>query len=159
MIAKQLSEFKKFILRGNVVDLAVGVAIGAAFNNVVTALVRDFITPLIGTVPGIALDPKASFSVRGEQFLYGDFINVLVSFLLTAAVIFFVIIQPINRLTALANKGKKTEDPTTMKCPECLSEIPKDARRCKFCTAQLADGGKADKPGSGKKAGKPISSL
>lgn len=150
MIRKQLSEFKKFILRGNVVDLAVGVAIGAAFTSVVTALVKDFITPLVGTVPGIAVDPKASFELRGEQFLYGDFLNVLISFLLTAVVIFFFIIQPVNKLTAIANKGKRTEDPTTKKCPECLSEIPKDARRCKFCTAQLVgdgpDAAKAKKP-------------
>lgn len=154
MIKNQLREFKKFILRGNVVDLAVGVAIGAAFNNVVTALVRDFITPLIGTVPGIAVDPKAAFTFGGENFLYGDFLNVLVSFLLTAAVIFFVIIQPVNRLTSLANKGKRTEDPTTKKCPECLSEIPKDARRCKFCTAQLVKDNPPD-----KKPPKPVSSL
>lgn len=152
MIKNQLSEFKKFILRGNVVELAVGVAIGAAFNNVVTALVKDFITPLIGTVPGIAINPVARFTLRGESFLYGDFINVLVSFLLTAAVIFFVVIQPINKLTALANKGKKTEDPTTKKCPECLSEIPKDARRCKFCTAQLASDGRQAAGNIAKKA-------
>lgn len=136
-IGNQFKEFKKFILRGNVVDLAVGVAIGAAFNNVVTALVKDFITPLVGTVSGSEAVATGDFVIRNQRFLYGDFINVLVSFLLTAAVIFFVVIQPINRLTAIANKGKKTEDPTTKKCPECLSEIPKDARRCKFCTAKL----------------------
>jgi large conductance mechanosensitive channel len=136
-ISKQFKEFKKFILRGNVVDLAVGVAIGAAFNNVVTALVKDFITPLVGTVSGSEAVATGDFVIRNQRFLYGDFINVLVSFLLTAAVIFFVVIQPINRLTAIANKGKKTEDPTTKKCPECLSEIPKDARRCKFCTTKL----------------------
>jgi large conductance mechanosensitive channel len=136
-ISKQFKEFKKFILRGNVVDLAVGVAIGAAFNNVVTALVKDFITPLVGTVSGSEAVATGDFVIRNQRFLYGDFINVLVSFLLTAAVIFFVVIQPINRLTAIANKGKKTEDPTTKKCPECLSEIPKDARRCTFCTTKL----------------------
>lgn len=136
-VHNQFKEFKKFILRGNVVDLAVGVAIGAAFNNVVTALVKDFITPLVGTVSGNEAVATGDFVIRNQRFLYGDFINVLVSFLLTAAVIFFVVIQPINRLTALSNKGKKTEDPTTKKCPECLSEIPKDARRCKFCTTKL----------------------
>jgi large conductance mechanosensitive channel len=173
MIKSQLSEFKKFILRGNVVDLAVGVAIGAAFTSVVTALVKDFITPLVSTVPGIKVDPNAYFDIAGGRFLYGDFLNVLLSFLLTAAVIFFIVVQPVNKLTALANKGKKTEDPTTKKCPECLSEIPRDARRCKFCTAQLSTG---DKPkadttppaksdiGTGPKppvpkAPKPISSL
>ena len=136
-IGNQFKEFKKFILRGNVVDLAVGVAIGAAFNSVVTALVKDFITPLVGTVSGHEAVATGDFVIRNQRFLYGDFINVLVSFAITAAVIFFVVIQPINRLTAMANKGKKTEDPTTKKCPECLSEIPKDARRCKFCTAKL----------------------
>lgn len=136
-IRDQLKEFRKFILRGNVVDLAVGVAIGAAFNNVVTALVRDFITPLVGTVAGSEAVATGEFIFRNQKFLYGDFINVVASFMLTAAVIFFVVIQPINRLTTLANKGKKTEDPSTRKCPECLSEIPKDARRCKFCTARL----------------------
>lgn len=162
MIQKQLSEFKKFIMRGNVIDLAVGVAIGAAFTGVVTALVRDFITPLIGTLPGVAVNPNAYFSLAGERFLYGDFINVLISFVLTAAAIFFIIVQPINRLTALANKGKQTDDPTTKKCPECLSEIPKDARRCKFCTAQLTGGKAAAATDSGhsfgssaKKSSKP----
>jgi len=136
-ITSQLKEFRKFILRGNVVDLAVGVAIGAAFNNVVGALVKDFITPLVGTVSGREAVATGDFIIRNQRFLYGDFINVLVSFVVTAAVIFFMVIQPINRLTAIANKGKKTEDPTTKKCPECLSEIPKEALRCKFCTARL----------------------
>lgn len=136
-LRNQLKEFRKFILRGNVVDLAVGVAIGAAFNNVVSALVRDFITPLVGTVSGKEAIATGDFIIRNQKFLYGDFINVLVSFLVTAAVIFFIVIQPINRITSLANKGKRTEDPTTKKCPECLSEIPKDARRCKFCTTKL----------------------
>lgn len=132
----QLQEFKKFILRGNVVDLAVAVAIGAAFNSVVQALVKDFITPLIGTLSGKDTLASGSFEVRGQVFAYGDFINILASFIITAAVIFFLIVQPANKLTALANKRKKTEDPSTKKCPECLSEIPHDARRCKFCTEQ-----------------------
>lgn len=133
----QLQEFKKFILRGNVVDLAVAVAIGAAFTSVVQALVKDFITPLIGTVSGKSALSEGVFKIRGQAFDYGDFTNVLVSFLLTAAVIFFFIVQPVNKLTALANRNKKSEDPSTKKCPECLSEIPRDARRCKFCTARL----------------------
>jgi large conductance mechanosensitive channel len=136
-VASQLKEFKKFILRGNVVDLAVGVAIGAAFNSVVAALVKDFITPLVGTVSGKDAVATGEFVIRNQKFLYGDFINVLVSFVITAAVIFFLVIQPINRLTAIANKGKATVDPTTKKCPECLSEVPKDATRCKFCTSKL----------------------
>jgi large conductance mechanosensitive channel len=160
MVKQQLSEFKKFILRGNVVDLAVGVAIGAAFSSVVTALVKDFITPLIGTVPGIAIDPKASFALRGEQFMYGDFLNVLISFIITAAVIFFFIVQPVNKLTALANKGKGTEDPSTKKCMECLSEIPKDARRCKFCASEQPVKDKSGKEAAPvSKPAKPITSL
>ena len=136
-VSGQLKEFRKFILRGNVVDLAVGVAIGAAFNNVVGALVKDFITPLVGAVAGKEDVATGSFVFRGQEFMYGDFINILVSFFVTAAVIFFLVVQPINRLTALSARGKKTDDPTTKKCPECLSEIPKEALRCKFCTARL----------------------
>lgn len=134
----QLQEFKKFILRGNVVELAVAVAIGAAFTSVVQAVVKDFITPLIGTVSGkTTMATDSFFVIRNQQFLYGDFINVLVSFLLTAAVIFFFIVQPVNKLTALANRNKKSEDPSTKKCTECISEIPRDAKRCKFCTSRL----------------------
>lgn len=158
MVRKQLSEFKKFILRGNVVDLAVGVAIGAAFTGVVNALVADLITPLINAIAG---NPQAFaesvLKVNGhEVFKYGHFFNILISFVLTAAVIFFLIVQPVNRLTALANRGKKTEDPSTKKCPECLSEIPKDARRCKFCTAELT-AGRPD-VSSNKPSGKSIAS-
>ncbi len=134
----QLKEFKKFILRGNVVELAVAVAIGAAFTSVVQAVVKDFITPLIGTVSGkTTMAADSFFVIRNQQFLYGDFINVVVSFVLTAAVIFFFIVQPVNKLTALANRNKKSEDPSTKKCPECMSEIPRDARRCRFCTSRL----------------------
>lgn len=145
-VRNQLKEFKKFILRGNVVDLAVGVAIGAAFNNVVTALVKDFITPLVGTVSGHEAVATGDFVIRNQRFLYGDFINVVISFTITALVIFFIVIQPINRLTALANKAKRPEDPTTKKCPDCLSEIPKEARRCKFCTSRLDADESAAKP-------------
>ena len=138
-LPSQLSEFKKFILRGNVVDLAVGVAIGAAFNSVVQAFVSDLITPLIGAFAGTdAAFGQRVLTFSGKTiFAYGHFINTIVSFLLTAAVIFFVIIQPVNKLTTMANKNKRTDDPSTKKCPECLSEIPKDARRCKFCTTEL----------------------
>ncbi len=130
-----LKEFKKFILRGNVVDLAVGVVIGAAFTAVVSALVRDFLTPLIGAVQGKQDFAKNTFTLHHIQFAYGDFINAAIIFFLTAAVVFFAVVQPINKLTTLANRRKTVDEPTDRKCPECLSEIPKAAKRCKFCTA------------------------
>jgi len=133
-------EFKKFILRGNVVDLAVAVVIGAAFNGVVQAFVKDFITPLIGAVWGQGRQSAFAthfFTVRGSQFTYGDFVNVVVTFLIEAAVIFFLVVQPINRLTAIAKSREDTEEPTTKKCPECFSEINIKATRCAFCTAKL----------------------
>jgi large conductance mechanosensitive channel len=130
-------EFRKFILRGNVVDLAVGVVIGAAFNSVVQALVRDMITPIISAIGGSKHFENSSFTVHGSQFLYGDFINTLISFVLVAAAVFFFVVQPINKLTELAMRNKDTEEPSTKKCEFCLSEIPKDATRCKFCTSKL----------------------
>jgi len=133
------SEFKKFILRGNVVDLAVGVVIGSAFNGVVQALVRDMITPIIAAIGGSARFDNAHFSLHHSQFLYGDFLNVLISFLVIAAVVFFLVVQPINKLTELAMRNKGTEEPTTKKCPFCLSVIPKQATRCPDCTSRLED--------------------
>ena len=132
-----LKEFKKFILRGNVVDLAVGVVIGSAFGAVVTALVKDFLTPLIAAVGGKHDFSKLAFSLNDSQFLYGDFINVLIAFLSIALVIFFFVVQPLNKLQTLANRTKTPAEPSDRKCPECLSEIPKAASRCKFCTAKL----------------------
>jgi len=131
------SEFRKFILRGNVVDLAVGVVIGAAFNGVVQSLVKDMITPVISAIGGNSHFENAHFTVHNSQFLYGDFINVLVSFLIVAAVIFFFVVQPINKLTEFAMRNKDTDEPTTKKCDYCLSIIPKEATRCKFCTSKL----------------------
>ncbi len=130
-------EFKKFILRGNVVDLAVGVVIGAAFNSVIQAMVKDMITPVISAIGGTKHFANAAFTVHGSQFLYGDFLNALISFLVVAAVVFFFVVQPINKLTALAMRSKGTEEPDTKKCDYCISEIPKDATKCKFCTADL----------------------
>lgn len=130
-------EFRKFVLRGSVVDLAVGVVIGAAFNGVIQALVKDMITPIIAAIGGTKHFENASFTVHNSQFLYGDFINTLISFLIVAAVVFFFVVQPINKLTELAMRRKDTEEPTTKKCPYCLSEIPKEATRCKFCTSKL----------------------
>lgn len=131
-------EFKKFILRGNVVDLAVAVVIGAAFNSVVQSLVKDFITPLI---TGISTDGeliKGKLTIA-DRFIFnwGDFLNTLLSFLIVAAVVFFLVVQPINRVVARANRDKETPEPTTRKCPECLSEIPKAASRCAFCTSKV----------------------
>jgi large conductance mechanosensitive channel len=130
-----LSGFKKFILRGNVVDMAVGVVIGAAFGGVVTALTTDLLTPLIAAIVG-----KPDFSALhyttpgGTLFPIGHFVNAVVSFLLIAAAIYFFVVTPVNALVARMRKDPAPADPTTKKCPECLSEIPLDARRCSHCT-------------------------
>jgi large conductance mechanosensitive channel len=137
IINGMLTEFKKFILRGNVVDLAVGVVIGAAFTSVVNALVRDFLTPLIGSIQGKQDFAKNVFVFHHVSFAYGDFLNALLVFVLTASVVFFSVVQPINHLTSLANRRKQTPDPTTRKCPQCLSEIPTDAHRCMYCTSTV----------------------
>jgi len=112
-----LKDFRKFILRGNVVDLAVGIVIGAAFSNVVNALVRDMITPLIGALYGQRDFSKLYFEIRTSRFAYGDLINALTTFLIIALVVFFLVVQPINKLTPLARRSKTTEEPTTRKCP------------------------------------------
>lgn len=131
------NEFKKFILRGNVVDLAIGVAIGAAFTGVVNALVKDFINPLATALYGGSKLSELYFTIGNAKFLYGDFINTLISFLIVATVVFFVVVQPINKLTELAQLGKDTGGPSTRKCPYCYSEISVKASRCGFCTSQL----------------------
>lgn len=134
-----LKEFRKFILRGNVVDLAVGVVIGAAFNGVVQSFVKDLITPLVSAISGGKTQFKDfSFTLHNQAFNYGDFVNTFISFLIVAAAVFFFVVQPINKLTELAARRKDTEEPTTKKCEFCLSEIPKEASRCKFCTSKLA---------------------
>ena len=132
-----LSEFKKFILRGNVVDLAVAVVVGAAFNSVVQGFVKDLITPLIAAIGGKPDFSNLSFKLHGSIFMYGDVLNLLISFLIIAATVFFLVVQPINRLQSLANRNKSPEEPTERKCPECLSDIPKAATRCKFCTTKV----------------------
>ncbi len=132
-----LQEFKKFILRGNVVDLAVAVVIGAAFTAVVTAFVSDFLTPLLASVQGDHAFATYAFQLNGISFPYGHFLNALITFLLTASVVFFFVIQPLNHLNELASRRKKTPSPTTYKCPECLSEIPLQATRCMHCTSRL----------------------
>jgi large conductance mechanosensitive channel len=133
-----LSEFKQFIMRGNVVDLAVAVVIGAAFGAVVTALVADIVTPLIAAIFGKPSFAGLSFTINGSTFLYGDFLNAVITFLTIAAAIFFLVVKPLNVLAARRAAGAPTESPTTRPCPECLSEIPVAARRCAHCTSQLA---------------------
>jgi large conductance mechanosensitive channel len=129
-----LDGFKKFILRGNVVDMAVGVVIGAAFGAVVTELTKAFLTPLIALLVGKPDYSNLKFIVRTTTFPIGDFVNAVISFVLIAAAVYFFVVVPINWLIARMHKGEKAADPTTKKCPECLSEIPIDARRCSHCT-------------------------
>lgn len=131
-----LKEFKKFILRGNVVDLAVGVVIGAAFTSIVNAMVKDMITPIITIFGGTKHFADYHFTIRGSQFLYGDLINGIITFLIVAAVVFFLVVQPINKLAERFSGGKDTEAPTR-KCPYCLSKIPKEATKCMFCTSEI----------------------
>jgi len=128
-----LSGFKQFILRGNVVDMAVGVVIGAAFGGVVTALTTDLLTPFIAAVVGKPDFSAVHFTIHGTLFPLGHFINAAVSFLLIAAAIYFFVVAPINALVARTRKAAAPADPTTRKCPECLSEIPIEARRCSHC--------------------------
>ena len=132
-----LTEFRQFILRGNLVDLAVAVVIGTAFAAVVASLVQDLITPLIAAVFGESDFSALSFEVNGSTFRYGDFINALITFLLVAAVLFFVVIKPVNALLARVHSGAPVDE-ETRKCPECLSEVPHEARRCAFCATQLS---------------------
>ncbi|HEX7262549.1 MAG TPA: large conductance mechanosensitive channel protein MscL [Candidatus Dormibacteraeota bacterium] len=129
--------FKEFLLRGNVVDLAVGVVIGVAFGTVVTAFVKDLVTPLIAALFGKPDFGALAFTVNNSKFTYGDFINALVSFIIVAAVIYFLVVVP---YTALLNRFRKEPppDPTIKKCSECLSDIPKAAKRCAFCTQPQA---------------------
>lgn len=129
-----LKGFKDFILRGNVVDLAVGVMIGASFGAVVTALVKGVLTPFIAAFfkqPDLS---TLAFTINGSNIMYGDFVNALVSFLISATVVYFLVVTPINKIMTRL-KGPVEE--TTKKCPECLSTIPREAKRCAFCTAQI----------------------
>ncbi len=128
--------FKKFLLRGNVVDLAVAVVIGAAFGAVVTALVDGFITPLVGVFTGAAGDFSAkTFEVAGVDFKHGQFINALLNFLIVAAVVYFLVVKPVQRLMDRFKTEPEVAQ-TTKQCPECLSAIPVEARRCAFCTVE-----------------------
>ena len=128
-----LSGFKQFILRGNVVDLAVGVVIGAAFGGVVNSFTKAFLTPLIALIAGKVDFAGLAFPFHGTTFPYGEFLNSLISFVLIAAAVYFLVVTPVNALVARMRKAPAPADPTTRKCPECLSEIPIDARRCAHC--------------------------
>ena len=132
-----MKDFKEFLLRGNLVDMAVGIVIGVAFGAVVTALVSDLITPLIAAIGGQQDFSALKFKINGSQFLYGSFFNAVISFVVIAAVVFFFVIKPVNALM----KRYRTEPPvdaTTHECPHCLSQIPIGARRCAFCTQEVA---------------------
>lgn len=133
-----LKGFKQFLLRGNVVDLAVAVVIGGAFGAVVTALVKDLITPLIAAIGGKPDFSALQFSVNGSKFPIGDFVNALFAFLMIAAAVYFLVVAPMNALMARIHRGEAPPDPTTKKCPECLSEIPIAAKRCAHCTSPVA---------------------
>ena len=132
-----LKGFKEFVLRGNVLDLAVAVVVGGAFGAIVNAMVKDLITPLIGAIVGKPDFSALVVTINGSQFLIGDFLNAVISFLLIAVAVYFFIVVPVNALKARAARGEAPPDPTTKKCPECLSEVPVGARRCAFCTSQL----------------------
>jgi len=130
-------EFKQFILRGNVVDLAVAVVIGTAFGAVVAAFVADIITPLIAAIFGKPSFASLSFTINNSMFLYGDFLNAIITFVSIAAAIFFFVVKPLNALAARRARGAPPESPTTKACPECLSDIPIAATRCAFCTTEV----------------------
>lgn len=130
-----LLEFKDFISRGNLVDLAVAVVIGTAFAALVNAFVADLITPIIAAIFGKPDFSELTFTINGSVFKYGSFLNALIAFLSVAAAIFFFVVKPMNLLSERAKRG---EDPDVKDCPECLSEIPFAARRCAHCTSQLA---------------------
>jgi large conductance mechanosensitive channel len=135
-----LKGFKQFILRGNVVDMAVGVVVGAAFASVVGAFTKDLLTPFLAAIVGKPDFSAIKFTIDGSMFAGGDFINALVSFLLVAAAVYFFVVTPINALVSRMCKAPAPADPTTKKCAECLSEVPIDARRCAQCAQPLVLG-------------------
>lgn len=135
--ASFLDGFKSFILRGNVVDLAIAVVIGAAFGSVITATVDDLIMPIIGIFGGAPDFSSNTFTINGSVFKWGHWLTTLISFLIVAAVIYFVVVKPVAALMARANRGEVPADPVTRICPECLSAVPIAAARCAFCTQPL----------------------
>jgi large conductance mechanosensitive channel len=137
-----LKEFKEFLLRGNLLDLAVAVVIGAAFTGVVNALVKDLITPLIGAIFGKQNFDSLYFTIHGSQFDYGSFLNALISFVVVATVIFFLVIKPVNVL--MNRLGRTPDEEPVRHCPECLSKVPIAATRCAYCTSELVPTGSTD---------------
>jgi len=131
-----MKDFREFLLRGNLVDMAVGIVIGVAFGAVVTALVADLITPIIAAIFGQPDFSALTFTINGSKFLYGSFLNALIAFVSIAAAVFFFVVKPVNALMARRRTEPPVDSPTRP-CPECLSEIPTAARRCAFCTAEL----------------------
>jgi len=132
-----LREFRTFILRGNLVDLAVAVVIGTAFTAVVNAFVKDIITPLIAAIGGKTNFGNLAFTINGSRFAYGDFLNAALTFVIVAAVMFFLVIKPVNVLLDAMQTEPEVDSPTRP-CPECLSQIPRAASRCAFCTTEVA---------------------
>lgn len=131
-----LKGFRDFIMRGNVIDLAVAVVIGGAFSQIVNALVKDIITPFIGALGGKPDFSGVSFTINNSKFLVGDFLNAVISFTIISAVIYFFIVLPMGKIMAKVKSGEKVE-PTEKTCPQCLSSIPIRAKRCKFCTSAV----------------------
>ena len=131
-----IKEFKEFLMRGNMLDLAVAVVIGAAFGAVITALVADIITPVIAAIGGQSDFSNLAFTINGSRFLYGHFINAVVSFLIIAAAVFFIVIKPVNLLMSRMKKAEPVDE-SERKCPECLAQIPKEAKRCMYCTVEV----------------------
>jgi large conductance mechanosensitive channel len=127
--------FKQFMLRGNVVELAVAVVMGAAFGAVVTALVKDLVTPLIAAIVGAPDFSAIAVTVNGSKLMLGDFVNAVIAFVLVSTAVYFFIVLPVNALTARMRRGEAAPDPTTKKCPECMSEVAIAARRCAYCTS------------------------
>jgi len=131
-----IRDFREFLLRGNLVDMAVGIVIGVAFAALVTALVSDIVTPIIAAIGGQPDFSNLSFTINKSHFLYGHFLNAIISFVLIAAAVFFLVVRPVNALMARRRTEPPVDSPTRP-CPECLSEIPTGARRCAFCTAEV----------------------
>lgn len=131
-LINMLKDFKQFLLRGNAVDLAIGVVVGAAFGTVVSAIVSDILTPLIAAIARVPDFSGLVFTVNGSKFLYGHFLNTFISFILVSTAVFFFVVKPMNVLIARSKLGEPA-DPTTKKCSECMSEIPFEAKRCKYC--------------------------
>ena len=132
-----LKGFREFVLRGNILDLAVAVVMGSAFGAVVTAMVRDLLTPLIAAVVGKPDFSAIALTINGSRFLIGDFINSVVSFVLIAAAVYFFVVLPVNTLMARIRRGEATPDETTKQCGECLSDVPLGAKRCAYCTSAI----------------------